>query len=180
VALINQDPKVTATASGVFDRILLQAKVQGPEANGLAYNASASNGATVVMTAIGTQLCCANVAGSPVTQDNPAVAGEMIIVYATGLGLPVLTGDNQPFIVTGAQFPSDGPVTSPASSVNSIAGGKTADVISATLLPGSVGNFSVLLHLNPDLSTDPYTQLTIAQDVYVSNVINLAVVNPNQ
>ena len=180
VALINQDPKVTAIASGVFDRILLQAKVQGPDANGLPYGASASSSATVVMTAIGTNLCCANVANSPVTQDNPAVAGEMIIVYATGLGVPVLTGDNQSLIVTGAQFPSDGPVTSPASSVNSIAGGKTADVISASLLPGTVGNFQVLLHLNPSAVTDPYTQLTIAQDVYVSNIINLPVVNPNQ
>jgi hypothetical protein len=180
VALINQDPKVTATASGVFDRILLQARVQGPEANGLPYVASASASATVVMTAIGTQLCCANVANSPITQNNPAVSGEMIIVYATGLGLPVLTGDNQPFIVTGAQFPADGPVTAPASSVNAIAGGKTADVISATLLPGSVGNFQVLLHLNPDAVSDPFTQLTIAQDVFVSNVINLPVVNPNQ
>jgi uncharacterized protein (TIGR03437 family) len=180
VALINQDPKVTASGSGVFDRILLQARVQGPDANGLAYTASASATATVVMTAIGTQLCCANVANSPITPNNPAVAGELIIVYATGLGLPILTGDNQPFIVTGLQFPADGPVTAPASAVNSIAGGKTADVISATLLPGTTGNFQVLLHLNPDAVTDPFTQLTIAQDIFVSNVINLPVVNPNQ
>src|ERR1051326_1548382 len=172
IALINQDPKVTASPSGVFDRILLQAKVQGPEGNGLPYGASASGTATVVMTAIGTSLCCANVANSPITPSNPAVAGELIIVYATGLGLPVLTGDNQSLITTGVQFPNSGPVTAPASAVNSLAGGKTADVISATLLPGTVGNFQLLLHLNPDAITDPYTQLTIAQDVYVSNVIN--------
>ena len=36
VNLINQDPKVTAEASGVFDRILLRARVQGPEGNGIA------------------------------------------------------------------------------------------------------------------------------------------------
>ena len=180
IALINQDPKVTASASGVFDRIILTAKVQGPDANGIPYGASANDGATVVMTAIGTALCCANVAGSPITPDNPAVAGELITVYATGLGLPVLNGDNQSLIVTGTAYPQDGPITAPASSVNSIAGGKTADVIQATLLPGTVGNYAVLLHLNPDSSTDPYTQLTIAQDVYVSNVINLPVVNPNQ
>lgn len=180
VSLINGDPEVTATASGVFDRILLQARVQGPEGNGITYLASANASATVVMTAIGTQLCCANVANSPVTQDNPAVSGELITVYATGLGLPILTGDNQPFIVTGTKFPVDGPVTAPVSSVNSIAGGKTADVISATLLPGAVGNFQVLLHLNPDVASDPFTQLTIAQDLFVSNVITLPVVNPNQ
>jgi uncharacterized protein (TIGR03437 family) len=182
VGLINNapDPKVTATPSGVFDRILLQARVQGPEGNGLVYGASAAASATVVMTAIGTQLCCANVANSPVTQDNPAVSGETIIVYATGLGLPVLNGDNQPLIVTGIKFPANGPVTAPVSFVNAIAGGKTADVISATLLPGTVGNFQVLLHLNPDVTSDPFTALTIAQDVFVSNVVTLPVVNPNQ
>jgi len=183
VALINNapDPKVTATSSGVFDRILLQARVQGPEGNGIVYGASANSSATVVMTAIGTALCCANVANSPVTQSNPAVSGELLIVYATGLGLPVLTGDDQPFIVTGTKFPLDGPVTAPVSSVNSIAGGKTADVISATLLPGSVGNFQVLLHLNPGVVSDPFTQLTIASETgFVSNIVTLPVVNPNQ
>ena len=63
------------------------------------------------------------------------------------------------------------------SELNSIAGGKTADVISATLLPGSVGVYKVLLHLNPDLPTDPYSQLTIAQDIFVSNIVTLPIVN---
>ena len=39
------------------------------------------------MTAINSSLCCANVGGAPVTAFNPAVPGEMVIVYATGLGL---------------------------------------------------------------------------------------------
>ena len=56
VNLINQDPKVTATPSGEFQRIILQARVQGPEGNGLAYTASASSTATVIMTAIGSSL----------------------------------------------------------------------------------------------------------------------------
>ena len=67
----------------------------------------------------------------------------------------------------------------PVSPVNSIAGGSTADVISAALLPGSVGIFQVLLHSNPSIPTADNTQLTIAQDIYVSNVITLPVVNPN-
>jgi hypothetical protein len=178
VSLINQDPKVTATASGVFDRILLRARVQGPEGNGIAYAASASGSATVIMTAIGSGLCCASVANSPVTNDNPAVPGEMIYVYATGLGVPVLTDGNKDLITTGVKYPNGGPVTSPASSVNSIAGGKTADVISATLMPGTVGLYQVLLHLNPDLPTDNFSQLTIAQDIYVSNIVTVPIVNP--
>jgi uncharacterized protein (TIGR03437 family) len=176
VNLINQDPKVTATPSGEFDRILLTARVQGPEGNGLPYTASASSSATVIMTAIGTALCCAAVANSPVTLQNPAVPGELIYVYATGLGVPVLNDGNKDLIQTGIQYPAGGPVTTPASFVNAIAGGKTADVISATLLPGSVGLYQVLLHLNPDLPTDPFSQLTIAQDIYVSNIVTLPIV----
>ena len=178
ITLINQDPKVTATASGVFDRILLTARVQGPEGNGIPYGASAGASATVIMTAIGQALCCASVANTPVTQDNPAVPGEMIYVYATGLGVPVLNDANTAFITTGVKYPNGGPVTAPASPVNSIAGGKTADVISATLMPGSVGLFQVLLHLNPDLTSDPFAQLTIAQDIYVSNIVTIPIVNP--
>ena len=177
VQLVNADPKVSATPSGVFDRILLQAKVQGPEGNSISYGASASSGASVIMTAIGAQMCCANVADSPVTPDNPAVPGEMIYVIATGVGLPVFTDTNKPLIVTGYQYPASAPETAPKVFMNSIAGGKTADVISATLLGGTVGQYKVLLHLNPDLPTDPYSQLTIAQDIFVSNIVTLPIVN---
>jgi len=177
VNLINQDPKVTASASGEFQRIILRARVQGPEGNGIEYSASASSSATVIMTPIGTQLCCAAIANSPVTRENPAVPGEFIYVYATGLGVPVLTEANKNLIQTGNQYPQGSPVTTPASFVNSIAGGKTADVITATLMPGTVGVYQVLLHLNPDLPTDDFSQLTIAQDVFVSNIITLPVVN---
>ena len=128
------------------------------------------------MTAIGTELCCAAIANAPVTRQNPAVPGEFIYVYATGLGVPVLTDANKPLIETGKQYPAGGPLTTPASFVNSLAGGKTADVINATLLPGTVGLYQVLLHLNPDLPTDDYSQLTIAQDVFVSNIVTLPIV----
>ena len=87
----------------------------------------------------------------------------------------MLNDGNKDLIQTGVQYPAGGPVTTPASFVNSIAGGKTADVISATLRPGSVGLYQVLLHLNPDLPTDPYSQLTIAQDIYVSNIVTLPI-----
>jgi uncharacterized protein (TIGR03437 family) len=179
ISLINQDPKVTAEASGVFDRILIRARVQGPEGNGIPYGASASASASVIMTAIGNTLCCANVEGSAITQNNPAVPGEMIVVYATGVGLPVLNDSNKDLLQTGIAWPTDGPVTAPASAMNAIAAGKTADVISATLVPGQVGLYKVLLHLNPDLTTDPIAQLTIAQDAYVSNIVVLPILQIN-
>jgi hypothetical protein len=69
------------------------------------------------------------------------------------------------------------PVTSPNSSLSAIAGGSTADVITATLMPGSVGYFQVLLHLNIGLPTNSTTTLTIAQDTFVSGTVSLPVLS---
>ncbi len=171
IYLINQDPKVTAAAAGVFDRILLTARIQGPEGDNIPFGASANTGSDVIMTAIGTTLCCSNVAGSLVTPENPALPGEIIYVYATGLGLPVVTDANRNLIQTGIQYPPGSPNTVPVNFVSSLAGGSTADVLSASLLPGTVGIFQVVLHLNSGLPSNPDTTLTIAQDIYVSNVV---------
>lgn len=184
VALINSDPKVTAFSSGVYDRIVIRSRVEGPEGNGIAIGATASSGATVIMTAFSTTLCCANRAGAPVTPENPAVPGEMITVYSTGLGLPFLTDAVTPLLQTGQAWPVGGPQTAPPNTsdttVSALAGGKTADVISATLLPGSVGMYEVLLHLNSDIPTDPLTRFTIAQGNFVSNIATIPLVNPAQ
>jgi uncharacterized protein (TIGR03437 family) len=184
VAQLNGDPKVTAFASGVYDRIVIQARVEGPEGNDLPMGANASSGATTLVTPFTNKLCCANVAGAPITAENPAVPGEMIYVYATGLGLPNLTDDVTPLLQTGRRWPIGGPVTAPPATsdnaVSSLAGGKTADVISATLLPGTVGTFQVLLHLNGEIPSDLATKVTIAQGVYVSNVATVPLVNPGQ
>jgi hypothetical protein len=183
IALINNapDPKVTASAAGVFDRILLRARVQGPDGNGISYGGT--NTGAILISAFASSTCCANVAGSLVTDQNPAVPGETIMVYATGLGVPVLSDDVRPYIQTGVPFPADGPNTVPGDPnffVSALAGTKTADVLSATLKPGTVGTFEVVLHINGALPTNPQTQMTIAQDVYVSNVVTFPVVAPTQ
>ena len=56
--------------------------------------------------------------------------------------------------------------------------GKTANVLSAGLKPGWIGVYEVHLELNTDIPTNPETQLTIAQDLYVSNIITFPVFNP--
>jgi hypothetical protein len=178
IALIQQDSEVTCTAAGVFDRIIITARVAGPDGDGIPIAATASSGADVTMTAFDAQTGAANVANSPVTSVNPAQAGELIIFYATGMGIPVLTSLNQPYIVTGMQYPVGAPITAPpaANFANAIAGGSTADVIQSTLLPGSVGLFEVVLHLSPGLGTNGYTAVTLAQESFVSNPVSIAVV----
>ncbi|MGP8246018.1 MAG: hypothetical protein ACLQVN_16045 [Bryobacteraceae bacterium] len=111
IALLNTDPEVTARVADAFDRIVLQARIQGPEGNSVAYTGTTSSGASVTITAFGSQLCCANVAGAPITYQNPAEAGEIITVYATGLGLPVSSPAYTPLIATDQMYPLGAPDT---------------------------------------------------------------------
>jgi uncharacterized protein (TIGR03437 family) len=143
---------------------------------GIAYSARAAEGGQVILTATGSALCCANQEGARVTEDNPALPGETLIVYATGLGL-VKPDEARDAMVTGAKY--RGPEQNePNEFVSSLAGGKTANVLGARLLPGAVGIYEVILELNSDIPTNPRTQVTIAQDIYVSNIVTFPVVNP--
>lgn len=186
VIVINQDPKVSATPGIAFARnIILHARIAGPDGNGVPYSTSVAgapggSGAQLILTPETTGLCCANVANTLVTPDNPAIPGEVLVVYATGLGAPVQTELNQNLVVTGAKYPAGGPITQPVNFVSSLAGGKTANVLSASLLPGTVGTYQVLLQLNSDMPSNPLTNVYIAQDIYISNIVTFAVVNPAQ
>ena len=190
IALINADTDspVEAFGAGLFTRIRLRAKKEGPDFNGLVYKIPQdSGGAQVILTATTPALCCANVAGSRVTVDNPALPGETIVVYATGLGVvyktdvtsPPLDTDQIPLatgkVYTGELLNLPNPNTS---FVSSLAGAKTANVLFAGLKQGSIGIYEVHLELNSDLPTNDATEVTIAQDIYVSNSVTFPVKNP--
>ena len=87
VNLINQDPKVTATPSGEFQRIILTARVQGPEANGLPYTATASSSATVIMTAIGSSLVLRLRGQLSRDRGQPGRAGRTDLRLCHGVGI---------------------------------------------------------------------------------------------
>jgi hypothetical protein len=179
IALINANPdeKVEAFAAGIFTRIRLRAKARGEEGNGIVYSAKSSEGAQVIMTPTTPALCCANVAGELVSEENPAKPGETIVVTGTGLG-KLAVPDHQALIRTGVAY--DGPeLNEPFEFVSSLAGGKTANVLYAALKPGAIGIYEVHLELNSDLPTNSKTQVTIAQEIYVSNVVTFALKNPN-
>jgi uncharacterized protein (TIGR03437 family) len=128
------------------------------------------------MTALNAALCCANVAGARITDDNPAIPGETIYVLATGLGL--VTPDAAKNAIVDGQAYYGPAINDPNSSVSSLAGGSTATVLSAGLMVGAVGIYQVFLELASNLATNPITQLTIAQDIYSSNIIAIPVVQP--
>ena len=176
IKVINdQEPRVEAFPSGVFTRIRLRARVDGPEGNGIPIAVRVSDGAAVILTATNTELCCANQAGAPVTDDNPAVPGETVVILATGLGVV------KPELARAAMtngVPYAGPeFNEPVEFVSSLAGGKTANVLFAGLRVGAVGVYEVHLELNADLPTNPLMQVTIAQSFQVSNIFTLPLVN---
>jgi hypothetical protein len=176
VTLINFDPMVEAFRSNIWTRIRLKARVPGPVGNGIKISIDTPEGASAVLTPFNEALCCANEAGSLVTEDNPAAPGETIVVYATGLGLVVPEAAQAAvrfgFKYTGPEF------NTPQEFVSSLAGGKTANVLSSNLKPGEVGVYEVHLELNSSQPSNPFAQLTIAQAEYVSNIVTIPVYNP--
>jgi uncharacterized protein (TIGR03437 family) len=129
------------------------------------------------MTALSSALCCASLEGAPITEADPAKPGETILIYATGLG--IIQPDEAKFsVLNGVKY--EGPaLNAPNAPVDAIAGGKTANVLFAGYEPGMIGIYELRLQLNPDIPTNPQTQLTIAQNIYVSNIVTFPVVNPN-
>jgi uncharacterized protein (TIGR03437 family) len=177
VNLINSDPnsQVTATPSNVFQRILLVANQPGAAGGGIAVTATVSTGTSLILTALTSQTCCSNATGGLVTDDNPAQPGEVVYVLATGLGITT----NQSSLNSG-QVPDafgPGPPVTPVDSI--LAGGSTANILFTNYYPGALGTFQVTFQLSSSLTTDPLTQLTIAQQSFVSNLVTFNVTVPS-
>jgi hypothetical protein len=172
----NTQEKVIAFPAAAFTRIRLRAKVPGPDGNGLPISVSVATGAQVILTATNSGLCCANISGAPLTLDNPAVPGETIVIYATGLGLVNPDVASQA-IIDGAIYQGP-PLNDPQGPVSSLAGGSTANVLSAALKVGAIGLYEVVLELNSNIPTNPVAQVTISQSVFTSNIVTIPVVNP--
>jgi len=178
VRMINQDPKVEAFPSSIWTRVRLRARVPGPEGNNIKFSANVPEGSSVVMTAFNQTLCCANEAGSLVTEDNPAMPGETIVIFATGLGL-IKPEQANAMVRTGYTY--EGPAfNEPREFVSSMAGGKTANVLACGMKPGAIGIYEVHLELNSAQPTNPMTQLTISQSDKVSNIVTIPVYNPTE
>ncbi|MCU1259185.1 MAG: repeat containing protein, partial [Bryobacterales bacterium] len=177
VNAINNDPNspVTAVPSNVFTRILLIAKVSGTGPQAVTYSVSVTKGTGLILTALTSQLCCANTGDARVTTDNPAAPGEVVYVYATGLGPSQSESVDTGAITTAANL-NDPPVT-PVDSI--LAGGATANIISTNYVPGLVGIYQVQFQLSSSLTSNPQTQLTIAQQNFVSNVVTFPVAVPS-
>ena len=167
------DPHVIAGVGNVFSTIILVARASGPAGEGISVTESVANskGAQLTLTAYNSSTCCDNTQGAPITKDNPAVPGEIIYIFATGLGPP------SPNNVNTGQVTPPGVFSPPATPVDSILTDQVSDnILSAALVPGTVGVYFVQFQLGLGLNTDLATQTTIAQQTFVSNVVTIPVV----
>ncbi len=196
IKLINADPNspVVASAGPQDFNIRLTAMVPGPDGDGVAITATTStiatntSGVLLSLTATNTVLCCASVAGAPITAANPALPGETINIYATGLGLicssPVVNGfcsvipdPGLSAIVDGSKY--TGPAANaPFADVSALVAGTSATVISASLIPGQIGVYQVQLEINSSATADALAQATISQGLNTSNIVTVPIGSP--
>ncbi len=159
--------------------VFLTAREAGREGNEINFGAESSDTIAVRLTAAGTNLCCGNEEFSLITQENPAIPGEVILVYGTGLGLTAPLPQDEG-LEAGMVTPGEQLFNVPFNAddfVSSVAGGKTAQVRFAGLAPLLIGVYQINLKILEDLPDDPALSLTIAQQRFISNPVTIPVKN---
>lgn len=161
--------------------ILLVAREPGRQGNFILLSGTTSDGAVLTVTPNSPNLCCGNEAFSLVTDENPAVPGETIVVFGSGMGLTAPTPASIG-LESGMATPNDPLLNLPTPGtegvfVSSLVARRTAQVEFSGLMPGFVGVYQINLKLNGDLPDDPQTVLHVAQSLFISNVITFPVKN---
>lgn len=173
VVLMRDDPDVLATGTNEFTRILLQARVAGSAGDGIAYSETTNVGADLILTAFTSALCCGNASGGLATVDNPTQPSEVVYTYATGLGITNPSAGSYTGVFAKGPY---NPLAIPVDSI--LVGGDSANIISSSLVPGQVGVYQVVFQLPSSSTTNPLTELTIAQQLFVSNIVTFPLTVP--
>lgn len=108
-------------------------------------------------------------AGAPVTPQNPAAPGQVVVLWAAGLGATA----SRDAAKMGVPFA--GPAAQSAVPVHAIVAGRPARVLSAALPSGSIGVYEIRVLLPPGLPADVKTPLLVTQNGYLSNTVTFPV-----
>ncbi|MGC2660269.1 MAG: hypothetical protein WA324_20125, partial [Bryobacteraceae bacterium] len=182
------DPYVIASVGGAFTRIVLTARQPAPVGAGVSIAGSASTSADITLTAYQSATCCTDNDGQVVTVQDPAQPNETVTFFGTGLGQVTdpVSGTAENYAVAGA--PYNGPQPNSATSfVTSTVNGETGETIGAGLVTGAVGMYGIQVIMPTDLVPNPATQVYVAQNAFISNVVTIPVgvaggaltINPN-
>ena len=159
--------------------VKLTSRVSGREGNAITFSSSSSDSAQVTMATRQPTLCCGNDFFSLITPENPAVPGETIVVFGAGLGLtaPSITSEG---VVSGQPIPAAPLFNVPFIAddfVSSLVDRRSATVEFVGLMPGQIGIYQINLRLNEGLEDNPAARVTIAQVLFISNVVTIPISN---
>lgn len=159
--------------------VRLSARVSGKDGNKITFSGSSSD-ETVIRTSVRQlTLCCGNIPFSLIDEANPAIPGEIITLFASGLGLtaPLPSAEN---LASGQPTPFSPLFQAPFAFLDFVSALIGVDESSATiefagLMPGFVGIYQINLKVFEGLPDNPRTPLTIAQRSFISNTVTIPV-----
>lgn len=106
--------------------------------------------------------------GSPVTNEDPAAAGETLAVWAAGLG--VVSSDDGGPVAAGKPNEEALPVSA---QIDAFIDGEPAEVVSAILPHGSIGVYEVRIQMPSKTPTSATVQLRLREANAQSNLVSL-------
>ena len=159
--------------------VLLTARVAGREANEIEFSAETTDERVVNVQSRTNTLCCGNEPFSLITPENPASPGEVITLFGTGLG-QTAPNPQDLGIPSGQPIPTGESLTVPfvaADFVSSLVDGRSAVIQFVGLMPGQVGVYQINMRLNEGHEDNPTAPVTIAQVLFISNVVTIPIKN---
>ncbi len=109
-------------------------------------------------------------AGAPVTRQDPVKAGELVTIWATGLG-SVLEADGPAGVGLHAGIPYRGTGAPVSVQLTARINGQDAEVVSASLPEGAIGVYEIKIAVPEELAFGRQAQLTVAQNGHGSNTV---------
>ena len=106
--------------------------------------------------------------GAPVTSQNPARPGDILTVWANGLGKTVDNGSSQ---LPASGVPYSGPAAPVANRVLAFINGQQADVLSAKLPSGAEGVYEIQILVPPESYGESSARLFVTESGYASNTV---------
>jgi uncharacterized protein (TIGR03437 family) len=106
--------------------------------------------------------------GPPVDEQSPATPGEVLTIWATGLGA---VSENSASDSLSAGRPHEGVAAAVSVPVKALINGEDVQVLSATLPEGAIGVYRIQVVVPQEIAARGEAYLSIAQNVNVSNTV---------
>ncbi len=109
--------------------------------------------------------------GAPVDEQNPASPGEVLTIWATGLGA---VSENNASDSVLAGHPHEG-VAAVSIPVSALINGEDAQVLSATLPEGAIGVYRIQVVVPQEIAARGEAYLSISQNTNISNTVRFPI-----